>query len=169
MENGQSRWKKYSLSRGTTVGRRDQHAVCSLHGLPVGPLALTTPPVPLRKPRARHDLNSAEPHQRHASVCGPGAVFRSGFASLDASLRSPLHFPPRSADRSLVKGHQNPYPLAVAFDREKVKRKAAERAAKGVFVGTSSWKYEDGWTNFIRQRVMNIAAKFPRRGSSGSA
>jgi uncharacterized protein YecE (DUF72 family) len=30
------------------------------------------------------------------------------------------------------------------FDREKVKAKAAELAAKGVFIGTSSWKYE-GW------------------------
>ena len=30
------------------------------------------------------------------------------------------------------------------FDREKIKMKAAELAAKGVFVGTSSWKYE-GW------------------------
>ena len=30
------------------------------------------------------------------------------------------------------------------FDREKIKMKAAELAAKGVFVGTSSWKY-DGW------------------------
>ena len=30
------------------------------------------------------------------------------------------------------------------FDREKVKRQAAELAAQGVFIGTSSWKYE-GW------------------------
>jgi uncharacterized protein YecE (DUF72 family) len=32
------------------------------------------------------------------------------------------------------------------FDREQMKAKAAELAAKGVFVGTSSWKYE-GWLN----------------------
>ncbi len=32
----------------------------------------------------------------------------------------------------------------MAFDREAMKAKAAELAAKGVFVGTSSWKYE-GW------------------------
>src|ERR1039458_6222541 len=32
----------------------------------------------------------------------------------------------------------------MAFDREQMKRKAAALAAKGVFVGTSSWKYE-GW------------------------
>ena len=30
------------------------------------------------------------------------------------------------------------------FDREQMKDKAAELAAKGVFIGTSSWKYE-GW------------------------
>ena len=32
----------------------------------------------------------------------------------------------------------------MAFDRERMKVKAAELAAKGVFIGTSSWKY-DGW------------------------
>ena len=30
------------------------------------------------------------------------------------------------------------------FDREQMKKKAVELAAKGVFIGTSSWKYE-GW------------------------
>src|SRR2546427_10883954 len=30
------------------------------------------------------------------------------------------------------------------FDRDWMKAKAAELAAKGVFIGTSSWKYE-GW------------------------
>jgi uncharacterized protein YecE (DUF72 family) len=33
---------------------------------------------------------------------------------------------------------------AVPFDREKIKTKVAELAAKGIYVGTSSWKYE-GW------------------------
>src|SRR4029450_11909611 len=32
----------------------------------------------------------------------------------------------------------------MAFDRIAVKQRAAELAAKGVFIGTSSWKY-DGW------------------------
>jgi uncharacterized protein YecE (DUF72 family) len=32
----------------------------------------------------------------------------------------------------------------MAFDREVLKQRAAELAAKGVFIGTSSWKYE-GW------------------------
>ena len=32
----------------------------------------------------------------------------------------------------------------MAFDREQIKKKAAALAAKGVYVGTSSWKYE-GW------------------------
>ena len=39
----------------------------------------------------------------------------------------------------------NQYPApAMPFDREAVKHRAAELAAKGVFIGTSSWKYE-GW------------------------
>ena len=33
---------------------------------------------------------------------------------------------------------------AMPFDREAIKQRAAELAAKGVFIGTSSWKYE-GW------------------------
>src|ERR1700675_4100687 len=32
----------------------------------------------------------------------------------------------------------------MAFDREQMKKNAAALAAKGVFIGTSSWKYE-GW------------------------
>ena len=32
----------------------------------------------------------------------------------------------------------------MAFDREQIKKKVAALAAKGVFIGTSSWKYE-GW------------------------
>ena len=32
----------------------------------------------------------------------------------------------------------------MAFDREAIKQRTAELAAKGVFIGTSSWKYE-GW------------------------
>jgi hypothetical protein len=79
----------------TAAGRRDQHAVCSLHGLSVGHLTLTTTPVPLRKPRARHDLNLARPHERRASVCGRRAAFRSGSVPQDAPLGSPLHFPAR--------------------------------------------------------------------------
>jgi len=34
------------------------------------------------------------------------------------------------------------------FDRDKVKTKAAELAAKGVFIGTSSWKYA-GWRGML--------------------
>ena len=32
----------------------------------------------------------------------------------------------------------------MAFDRDQMKKKAAALAAKGVYIGTSSWKYE-GW------------------------
>ena len=66
-----------------------------VHGLPVGPFPLTTTPVPLHKPRARHDLKNTGPHQRRASVSGGQAAFRSGSDPLDATLRSPLHFPAR--------------------------------------------------------------------------
>jgi len=39
----------------------------------------------------------------------------------------------------------NRYPArAMPFDPEAIKQRAAELAAKGVFIGTSSWKYE-GW------------------------
>ena len=34
----------------------------------------------------------------------------------------------------------------MAFEREQMKEKAAALAANGVFIGTSSWKYE-GWMN----------------------
>lgn len=72
-----------------------------------------------------------------------GASFRSGLVPLDAlsALRSSL---PANTDRSLVNRHRSGYSGVVAFDREKMKQAAAELAAKGVFVGTSSWKYE-GW------------------------
>jgi uncharacterized protein YecE (DUF72 family) len=46
----------------------------------------------------------------------------------------------------------------MAFDREAVKAMAAELAAKGVFVGTSSWKYE-GWMGQLYD-----AARYEYRG-----
>jgi uncharacterized protein YecE (DUF72 family) len=36
----------------------------------------------------------------------------------------------------------------MAFDREQIKKKAAALAASGVFIGTSSWKYE-GWRGML--------------------
>jgi hypothetical protein len=30
----------------------------------------------------------------------------------------------------------------VAFDREQIKKRAEELAGRGVYIGTSSWKYE---------------------------
>jgi len=32
----------------------------------------------------------------------------------------------------------------MSFDRQQLARRASELAAQGVFIGTSSWKYE-GW------------------------
>jgi uncharacterized protein YecE (DUF72 family) len=40
----------------------------------------------------------------------------------------------------------------MTFDREAVQAQAAELAANGVFVGTSSWKYE-GWCGLLYDRV----------------
>jgi len=67
-------------------------------------------------------------------LCAP-ALFRE---TLFSALRST--FPPPSADRSLAKRDRSAYYPPVTFDREKMKRVAAELAANGVFVGTSSWK-----------------------------
>ncbi len=39
------------------------------------------------------------------------------------------------------------------FDREQIKVKAAELAASGVYIGTSSWKYE-GWVNQLYTRAL---------------
>ena len=38
------------------------------------------------------------------------------------------------------------------FDREQIKEKATALAAKGVFIGTSSWKY-DGWCDQLYTRA----------------
>ena len=46
----------------------------------------------------------------------------------------------------------------MAFDREQIKTKAAALAAQGVFVGTSSWKYE-GWLG-----QLYTAARYEFRG-----
>jgi len=49
-------------------------------------------------------------------------------------------------------------PFDVPFDREQIKAKVAELAAKGVFIGTSSWKHE-GWFN-----QLYTPAKYEYRG-----
>ena len=46
-------------------------------------------------------------------------------------------------------GNRNPmrdsdWPMSISFDRDKIRAKAAALAARGVFIGTSSWKYP-GW------------------------
>jgi hypothetical protein len=38
------------------------------------------------------------------------------------------------------------------FHREQMKSKAAELAAQGVFIGTSSWKYP-GWCDMLYDRA----------------
>ena len=46
----------------------------------------------------------------------------------------------------------------MSFDRERMRRRAGELAARGVYLGTSSWKYE-GWLN-----QLYTAARYEYRG-----
>ena len=84
--------------------------IATLHGLPVGPFSLSTTPVPLHKPRARHERQSrVGPQRRRASVCGSAAALRSGCDLLCAPLRPPLHFPRSpTADRSVSSSPRRP-------------------------------------------------------------
>ncbi len=75
----------------------------SLHGLPVVPVPLSTTPVPLLKPRARHELAWCKGRRSGGlpSVARQRAL-RSGSVSLCASLRLcstvPAHRPQTEAD-----------------------------------------------------------------------
>ena len=51
------------------------------------------------------------------------------------------------------------------FDRDKIKQAASELAAKGVFIGTSSWKYE-GWLGQLH--TPERYAEAPRKSSKPS-
>jgi len=96
-------------------------------------------PVPLLKRHVRRERQFKWPHQRRASVCGSAAALRSGCDSLNAALRSPLHFPRSpTADRSLAKPDKIGYAHLVQFDREKLRQTAAELATEGVFIGNCS-------------------------------
>ena len=50
-----------------------------------------------------------------------------------------------------------------AFDRERLRQRLSELAARGILVGTSSWKYE-GWIDQIysRHRYL-VRGKFSQR------
>lgn len=65
-----------------------------LHGLPVGPIPLSTTPVPLRNSYVRHERHSfGATAYAAASVCGSAAALRSGLIPLCAPFQPPLHFP----------------------------------------------------------------------------
>ena len=80
----------------------------SLHGLSVVPVPLSTTPVPLRKPRARHELAWCRTAGAAAFRLRPGSgTLRFGSNSLNAPFRPPLHLPRSpTTDRSLVKPHK---------------------------------------------------------------
>src|SRR5437870_1808058 len=64
--------------------------IATLHGLPVGPFSLSTTPVPLRKPRARDELQSRVSRKSGGlpSAAGSGVALRLDL--LCAPLRPPL-------------------------------------------------------------------------------
>jgi hypothetical protein len=73
----------------------------SLHRLMVGPVSLTTTPVPFRKKRARHERNRVASKDRRASACGSATVVSLRLHS--CALPPALHFPVRrTAGRSLA-------------------------------------------------------------------
>ncbi len=65
-----------------------------LHGLPVVPVLLSTTPVALHKPRARHEQASAECLKNGGlPSAARRRALRSVSISASASFRPPLHFP----------------------------------------------------------------------------
>jgi uncharacterized protein YecE (DUF72 family) len=91
-----------------------------------------------RNERAGNDGRRSQSDMSEAAVSVPARWFRRFYFRLREGGCRPRLF------RRVVKRDSNGYYLFMPFDREKVKRAAVELAAKGVFVGTSSWKYE-GW------------------------
>ena len=55
------------------------------------------------------------------------------------------------------------------FDREWMKVKAAELAAKGVFIGTSSWKYDSSFGQLYMPARYEYRGKVQRHSSSAIA
>src|SRR5439155_16344062 len=101
--------------------RRDQRVICYTPRLAVGPVPLSTTPVPLRKSRARHERQS----RGRKSGGLPSAARKRSFRSrCDAAIRfPPLSAPlPRSpnADRSFIKQHRDRSCVAVPFVRGKL-------------------------------------------------
>jgi hypothetical protein len=126
-----------------SMPRSDQRAIC-------------TAPRAFGRPCPRHDparsaaqIARSSPTQLKCTAVAAGfrprlgphrcAMAPSAPNSPTLRLRSTSCVP--TSDRSLVKRHQRRYYPAVTFDRDKMKRAAAELAVKGVFIGTSSWKY----------------------------
>jgi hypothetical protein len=56
----------------------------------VGPVSLTTTPVPFRKKRARHERHLFQPNDRRASACGTATVVSLRLRSCRLSASAPL-------------------------------------------------------------------------------
>ncbi len=83
-------------SHAETVGRRDQRAVCCAPRTARCPVPLSTTPVPLRKPRARHERHSfATSQKRRLPSVARRRALRSVCVSLCAPLRLRSTFPAR--------------------------------------------------------------------------
>ncbi len=125
--------------------RRDQRAVYFAPRAARRPVALRRRPFHYANPRARHERQLHWPQQRRASVCGAAAGVALRLRFTTRFSPPPLHFSRSpSADRSLVKLNKTDYDHLVPFDRDKMRQAATKLAKEGVFIGTSSWKYE-GW------------------------
>src|SRR5207253_5288989 len=83
-----------SCSTGVeSLHRRDHRADCYAPRAAGRPFSLSTTPVPLRKPRARHELQSRVSRKSGGFRLRLAAALRSGCDLLSAPLRPPLHFP----------------------------------------------------------------------------
>jgi len=131
--------------------RRDQRAFSSLHGLPVGPVPLSTTPVPLRKPRARHERAFAGRRKRGGL---PSAARRR---DVPLRLRFARRCSPPSAPLSPLADHR---PKLQADLPRVARRSSAWRSSKSR-VRASSAARADSFGNAVRYSLTSILLPKP--------
>jgi hypothetical protein len=95
------------MTKAVMVVRHDHRTVCYTPRAARRPVPSRRRPFRFSNRALVTSFDRAGPQMRRASVCGSAAALRSGYDSLNTSLRPPLHFPRSpTADRS-----QNPNPL----------------------------------------------------------